>query len=79
VRPPVCPFFYTLKPISDPRADGYWYVIDRSLITGVNKNGTSYLGRPWRNYARVVFQENYLDANINPAGWSIWSTSCVLS
>lgn len=37
--------------------------------------GASYLGRPWRNYARVVFQNTYMSAVVNSAGWSIWSTS----
>lgn len=52
------------------RADPNWYVIDRSLVTG---NGTVYLGRPWRNYARVVFQKSWLGANVNSTGWSIWN------
>ncbi|KAI0756745.1 hypothetical protein C8Q80DRAFT_1264766 [Daedaleopsis nitida] len=34
--------------------DAFWYVIDRSVVQG---NGTeSHLGRPWGNYARVVYQ-----------------------
>ncbi|KAF8601287.1 putative pectinesterase precursor, partial [Ceratobasidium sp. AG-I] len=31
--------------------DAAYYIIDKSNITGT---GTQYLGRPWRNYARVV-------------------------
>jgi hypothetical protein len=50
--------------------DPYWYVIDKSLITG---NGATYLGRPWRNYARVVFQQSYLGASVNHTGWSEWT------
>jgi pectinesterase len=65
--------FHTPYSWLNEHIDGYWYVIDHSLITGDNRNGTSYLGRPWRNYARVVYQESFLDANINPAGWQIWT------
>lgn len=55
-----------------------WYVINRSSVRGVNASvdaqaGITYLGRPWRNYARVTFQETYLSEVVNPAGWSIWN------
>lgn len=52
--------------------DGYWYVIDHSVITGTNRDGSSYLGRPWRNYARVIFQNSWLDSNVNRTGWASW-------
>ncbi|XP_057493281.1 pectinesterase 2-like [Actinidia eriantha] len=29
----------------------------------------AYLGRPWRNYATVVFMESYLDDIVTPKGW----------
>jgi pectinesterase len=51
--------------------DANWYVIDHSTITG---SGSTYLGRPWRNYARVVFQYSNLGSNVNAAGWSVWNT-----
>ncbi|RYP93111.1 hypothetical protein DL770_000768 [Monosporascus sp. CRB-9-2] len=37
-------------------------------------NGAYYLGRPWREYARVVFQNTALSAVINPDGWRIWNS-----
>ncbi|KAL7266771.1 hypothetical protein RUND412_010665, partial [Rhizina undulata] len=37
--------------------------------------GASYLGRPWRNYSRVVFQNTALSEVVNSAGWSVWSSS----
>ncbi|KDN43153.1 hypothetical protein RSAG8_06306, partial [Rhizoctonia solani AG-8 WAC10335] len=52
--------------------DPYYYVIDRSNIIGT---GTQYLGRPWRNYARVIFQNSVLGSQIQPAGWSAWGTT----
>ncbi|KAF6153345.1 hypothetical protein GIB67_003535 [Kingdonia uniflora] len=32
----------------------------------------SYLGRPWREYARTVYLESYIDDFITPAGWKEW-------
>ncbi|KAI0766039.1 pectin lyase fold/virulence factor [Irpex lacteus] len=52
--------------------DANWYVIDHSTIQGT---GTMYLGRPWRDYARVVFQNSVLHSNVPQAGWSVWSTA----
>ncbi|KAM0287596.1 hypothetical protein ACHAO9_007626 [Fusarium lateritium] len=37
-------------------------------------NGAYYLGRPWRQYARVVFQKTSMSSVINSKGWSIWNT-----
>ncbi|KAI0375264.1 pectin lyase-like protein [Pilatotrama ljubarskyi] len=51
--------------------DGFWYVIDSSTIQG---KGKTFLGRPWRDYARVVFQNSVLGSNVPAAGWSIWNT-----
>jgi len=33
----------------------------------------SYLGRPWRIYSRTVYLESYIDAFIDPVGWTPWS------
>ncbi|KAI0332013.1 pectin lyase-like protein [Cubamyces sp. BRFM 1775] len=52
-------------------ADGNWYVIDSSTVQGTGK---AFLGRPWGDYARVVFQKCTLGANVPPAGWSVWNT-----
>ncbi|CAE6392066.1 unnamed protein product [Rhizoctonia solani] len=52
--------------------DPYYYVIDQSNVIGT---GIQYLGRPWRNYARVIFQNSVLGSQIQPAGWSEWSTT----
>lgn len=36
-----------------------------------NRSGT-YLGRPWRPFARVVFMKTGLPAQVNPEGWNNW-------
>ncbi len=32
-----------------------------------------YLGRPWREYAKVVILDSWLGAHIRPEGWDDWS------
>ncbi|KAL0094588.1 carbohydrate esterase family 8 protein [Phycomyces blakesleeanus] len=34
-----------------------------------------YLGRPWNQYARVVYMNSELYSHINSGGWAKWSTS----
>ncbi|QRV99513.1 pectinesterase [Ceratobasidium sp. AG-Ba] len=58
--------------------DANYYVIDKCTITGT---GTQYLGksalfrRPWRNYARVIFQNSNIGSQVQAAGWTQWSTA----
>ncbi|KAA8895547.1 carbohydrate esterase family 8 protein [Sphaerosporella brunnea] len=56
-----------------------YYVItdsDIKVADGVTlAKGSAYLGRPWRDYARVVFQNTAMTDIINSAGWSVWSSS----
>lgn len=52
---------------------GYGYVFMNCRLTadeGVNK---VYLGRPWRDYAKVVFINCELGKHIHPEGWSDWA------
>ncbi|CAA6656203.1 unnamed protein product [Spirodela intermedia] len=39
---------------------------------------SSFLGRPWQKYSRVVFMETELDGLVNPKGWAEWSGDFVL-
>ncbi|KAF8324030.1 pectin lyase-like protein [Clavulina sp. PMI_390] len=55
-------------------ADAYYYVINDSTIEGAS-GVTSYLGRPWADYARVIFQSCSLSSVVPAAGWSQWSSS----
>ncbi|KAF2760768.1 carbohydrate esterase family 8 protein [Pseudovirgaria hyperparasitica] len=59
-------------------SDANYYVINKSTVQAASGNtvtaGAYYLGRPWGNYARVVFQNTALSAVINSAGWKIWNT-----
>ncbi|KAJ4308231.1 hypothetical protein N0V84_012217 [Fusarium piperis] len=55
-----------------------YYVFNQCNIAAASGNSVSdgayYLGRPWREYARVVFQKTSMSSVINPAGWSVWSS-----
>ncbi|KAH7148253.1 pectin lyase fold/virulence factor [Dactylonectria macrodidyma] len=55
------------------------FVFDNSLITYTSSYGSTYsstsLGRPWSQYAIVVYMNSYLDKHISAAGWSTWSSS----
>ncbi|KAK7048664.1 pectin methyl esterase [Favolaschia claudopus] len=57
----------------DSTTDPSYYVIDSSTITSASSTslvGKVYLGRPWRMYARVVFQNSVLPNLINAAGYT---------
>ncbi|KAK4233635.1 carbohydrate esterase [Achaetomium macrosporum] len=62
----------------DSSSNPSYYVINKSAVSaqsGAAVNaGAYYLGRPWRNYARVVFQNTSLSKVVNSAGWRIWNT-----
>ncbi|PYH95486.1 pectinesterase pmeA [Aspergillus ellipticus CBS 707.79] len=59
--------------------DTSFYVIHKSTVAAAEGNdvasGTYYLGRPWSQYARVLFQETSMTDVINSLGWTEWSTS----
>ncbi|GJZ72238.1 retrotransposon protein, putative, ty1-copia subclass [Tanacetum coccineum] len=42
------------------------------ILESSNGLDKSYLGRPWRSHARVVFIESYLDGFIDPEGLVSW-------
>ena len=49
------------------------YVFDHCRITADPGAGTIYLGRPWRDYARVIFMNTRMDAPVHPEGWREWT------
>ncbi|KAK7535383.1 pectinesterase-like protein [Phyllosticta citribraziliensis] len=55
-----------------------YYVINKSKVQAASgqsvSSGAYYLGRPWGEYAQVVFQNSELSDVINAAGWSVWNT-----
>ncbi|KIY68890.1 carbohydrate esterase family 8 protein [Cylindrobasidium torrendii FP15055 ss-10] len=37
-------------------------------------SGGQYLGRPWGEYAKVIFKNTNVTAKLNPAIWSVWNS-----
>ncbi|HEY1804504.1 MAG TPA: pectinesterase family protein [Terracidiphilus sp.] len=49
------------------------YVFDHCKLTADPAvTGNVYLGRPWRQYATVIYLHTWMDDKIAPAGWSEW-------
>ncbi|KAJ4244738.1 hypothetical protein NW762_014313 [Fusarium torreyae] len=62
----------------DSESNTSYYVFNNCNIAAAAgnsvANGAYYLGRPWREYARVVFQKTSMSAVINSKGWAVWNT-----
>jgi pectinesterase len=57
---------------SDDQATGYVLVNCKLTAADGVADGSVYLGRPWRPYARVVYIQCEMGSQINPAGWLKW-------
>lgn len=62
-----------LTAASTPQERQFGYVFHRCRLLSDCPEASVYLGRPWREYARTVYLECYMDAHIHPAGWTDWS------
>ncbi|KAM0352986.1 hypothetical protein ACHAPU_001871 [Fusarium lateritium] len=55
------------------------FVFDACKVTYTDSYGSTFgstsLGRPWSQYALVVYMNSFLDKHISSAGWSAWSTN----
>lgn len=57
---------------STPKQQTYGFIFKDCIITGNAPKHSTYLGRPWRDYAHVLFMNCYLDQHIRPEGWHNW-------
>ncbi|MFV0342158.1 MAG: pectinesterase family protein [Anaerocolumna sp.] len=48
------------------------YVFDQCKFTSNCPPGSVYLGRPWRNHAKVAILNSYMGEHINEEGWHDW-------
>lgn len=62
-----------LTAASTPKNQAFGYVFLNCKITADNGVKKAYLGRPWRDYAKVVYINCELGAHILPEGWSNWN------
>ena len=63
--------FLTANGRSNPNEDS-GYVFDHCKLTADAGSGVVFLGRPWRDYAKVTFLDTEMGAHISPEGWSEW-------
>lgn len=56
---------------STPKDTAHGYVFADCRITGV-AGALTYLGRPWRDYAKTVFLRTEMSAAVRPEGWHNW-------
>ncbi|KAK1981192.1 pectinesterase [Colletotrichum cereale] len=58
-------------------SDKSYYVFNSCNIAAAAGNsvpaGAYYLGRPWKEFAQVVFQKTTMSEAINSAGWTKWN------
>lgn len=58
---------------STPAENPYGYVFKHCRVTADPKVTGVYLGRPWRNWANVIFMDCELPATMRPQGWHNWN------
>ena len=60
-----------LTAASTPKDTPFGYVFADCRITG-GEGVKTFLGRPWRIYARTIFLRTEMAAVVQPAGWNNW-------
>jgi pectinesterase len=55
-----------------PQNHPYGYVFSNCRITGETPEVKTYLGRPWRAYANVIFLNTRMSEVVRPEGWNNW-------
>ncbi|XP_027362723.1 probable pectinesterase 29 [Abrus precatorius] len=65
---PGLPGFITAQGRTNPN-DANGFVFKDCHVFG---NGTTYLGRPWRSYAKVLFYNTSMSNVVQPSGWDAW-------
>ena len=58
---------------STPEGQDYGYIFDNCRFESDCPEHSCYLGRPWRNYAKVLIRNSYLGNHIHPAGFHNWN------
>ena len=61
-----------LTAASTPAHHPYGYVFYHCRITADPKVKGTYLGRPWRNWASVIFAHCEMPSAVRPEGWHNW-------
>ncbi|KAL6952166.1 pectinesterase [Sarracenia purpurea var. burkii] len=48
-------------------------------LTASNDGVETYLGRPWKKYARTVYMMSFIGGHVNPRGWLEWDGKFALN
>ena len=60
---------------STPKEKEFGYIFNGCVLTGdTSLHGVS-LGRPWRQYAHVVYMHSYIGPHIKSEGWANWNNT----
>lgn len=57
---------------STPEFEPYGYVFSHCTIAAQSPEARTYLGRPWRDYAGVIFLNTEMSEVVRPVGWHNW-------
>ena len=57
---------------STPTEHPFGFVFSNCKITGEGTTVSTYLGRPWRPYAGVIFLNTEMSEVVRPVGWDNW-------
>jgi pectinesterase len=57
---------------STPETERFGYVFANCQITGADEKVRTYLGRPWRDFAKVAFVNCEMSEVVRPEGWHNW-------
>lgn len=58
---------------SSPEGQEFGYVFSHCRFIGDETQENVFLGRPWREYAKVVILNSYLGKHIRREGWNDWN------
>ena len=58
---------------STPEEQPHGFVFSRSTLRGESPEVRTYLGRPWRSFARTVFLGTDMSEVVRPEGWHNWN------
>jgi pectinesterase len=57
---------------STPDNQAFGFVFSHCKITASNADVKTFLGRPWRDFAKTVFLQTEMGEVVQPAGWDSW-------
>lgn len=60
---------------STPEGQEFGYIFRSCYLTADEGVKNVFLGRPWRQFAKTMFIDCYMDTHIHPEGWDNWDNA----